>query len=125
MLVKAVGRRRRARAAVVRDPADLAQAVAVASAEAAAAFGDPRVYLERYVARGRHVEVQILGDGDRVIHLGDRDCSVQRRYQKLIEEAPAPLPGTLPQLRAAAVAFGARLGYRGRRDRRVPPRLRP
>ena len=93
----------------------MADAVAVASAEAGAAFGDSRVYLERYVERGRHVEVQILGDGERVIHLGDRDCSVQRRYQKLIEEAPAPgLDDDLRErLRAAAVTLGARLRYRG------------
>jgi acetyl-CoA carboxylase biotin carboxylase subunit len=113
VLVKAAGGGGGRGLRVVRDPADLAQAVAVASAEAAAAFGDPRVYLERYVTRGRHVEVQILGDGDRVIHLGDRDCSVQRRYQKLIEEAPAPLVGDAARLRAAAVALGRRLGYRG------------
>jgi acetyl-CoA carboxylase biotin carboxylase subunit len=115
VLVKAAGGGGGRGLRVVRDPADLAQAVAVASAEAAAAFGDSRVYLERYVTRGRHVEVQILGDGDRVIHLGDRDCSVQRRYQKLIEEASAPLLGETPrdELRAAAVALGRRLGYRG------------
>ena len=89
--------------------------MAVASAEAAAAFGDPRVYLERYVSPGRHVEVQLLGDGMRVIHLGDRDCSVQRRYQKLIEEAPAPLLGDALRdgLARAAVALGERLRYRG------------
>ncbi len=99
----------------VRDPSLLAGTVQMAMAEAAAAFGDPRVYLERYVAHGRHVEVQLLGDGDRVIHLGDRDCSVQRRYQKLVEEAPAPLlTGDLrAQLRQAAVALGRHLGYRG------------
>jgi acetyl-CoA carboxylase, biotin carboxylase subunit len=99
----------------VHDPERLAEIVPVAMAEAAAAFGDPRVYLERYVTHGRHVEVQLLGDGDRVIHLGDRDCSVQRRYQKLIEEAPAPLlTGDLrAQLRQAAVALGRHLGYRG------------
>jgi acetyl-CoA carboxylase biotin carboxylase subunit len=115
VLVKAAGGGGGRGLRVVRDPADLARAVAVASAEAAAAFGDPRVYLERYVPRGRHVEVQILGDGDRVIHLGDRDCSVQRRYQKLIEEAPAPLlaDGLRAGLRGAAVALGERLGYRG------------
>jgi acetyl-CoA carboxylase biotin carboxylase subunit len=113
VLVKAAGGGGGRGLRVVRDPADLARAVAVASAEAAAAFGDPRVYLERYVTRGRHVEVQILGDGDQVIHLGDRDCSVQRRYQKLIEEAPAPLLGDAAGLRAAAVALGRRLGYRG------------
>jgi len=115
VLVKAAGGGGGRGLRAVRDPAELAGAVAVASAEAGAAFGDSRVYLERYVERGRHVEVQILGDGERVIHLGDRDCSVQRRYQKLIEEAPAPgLDDDLRErLRAAAVALGAHLGYRG------------
>ena len=95
---------------------DVASAIELASAEAAAAFGDARVYLERYVSRGRHVELQVLGDGQgRVIHLGERDCSVQRRYQKLIEETPAvglsaPL---LAQLREAGVRFAQRLNYRG------------
>jgi acetyl-CoA carboxylase, biotin carboxylase subunit len=93
----------------------LAHTVTLAMAEAAAAFGDPRVYLERYLPSGRHVEVQLLGDGDRVIHLGDRDCSVQRRYQKLIEEAPAPLldDDLRAAIRQAAVNFGSHLGYRG------------
>ena len=111
---------------MVREPGELADAVSVASAEAGAAFGDARVYLERYVERGRHVEVQILGDGERVIQLGDRDCSVQRRYQKLIEEAPAPglEAGLRGRLRAAAVALGEHLGYRGGHGR-VPGRRRP
>ena len=115
VLVKAAGGGGGRGLRVVRDPAELEYAVAVASAEAEAAFGDPRVYLERYVERGRHVEVQLLGDGEHVIHLGDRDCSVQRRYQKLIEEAPAPgLDDVLrDRLRAAAVALGERLRYRG------------
>lgn len=94
---------------------DLPAAMDMASAEAGAAFGDTRVYLERFVAHGRHVEVQILGDGQgRMVHLGERDCSVQRRYQKLIEETPAP--GLSPDFRArihrAAVQFTERLAYR-------------
>jgi acetyl-CoA carboxylase biotin carboxylase subunit len=95
---------------------DLSAAVELASAEAGAAFGDSRVYLERFVATGRHVEVQVLGDGEgNVIHMGERDCSVQRRYQKLIEETPAPgLPRDLRDaLLEAGVRFAKRLSYRG------------
>jgi acetyl-CoA carboxylase, biotin carboxylase subunit len=100
---------------VVADPARLAGTVQRATAEAGAAFGDPRVYLERFLPAGRHVEVQLLGDGQTVIHLGDRDCSVQRRYQKLLEESPAPGLGEelRGRLHRAAVALGRRLGYRG------------
>jgi acetyl-CoA carboxylase biotin carboxylase subunit len=96
-------------------PHDLTATVELAMAEAGAAFGDPRVYLERFVTSGRHVEVQLLGDGERVIQLGERDCSVQRRHQKLIEEAPAPgLDEDVRRgLREAAVAFGEHLKYRG------------
>ena len=95
---------------------DLPDAMSLASAEAGAAFGDERVYLERFVARGRHVEVQVLGDGEgRVIHLGERDCSVQRRYQKLIEETPGPglSDGFRAAIRAAGVRYAERLDYRG------------
>jgi acetyl-CoA carboxylase biotin carboxylase subunit len=115
VLVKAAGGGGGRGLRVVRDPAELAGAVAVGSAEAQAAFGDARVYLERYVSPARHVEVQLLGDGENVIHLGDRDCSVQRRYQKLIEEAPAPRLGETLRvgMRAAAVAFGLHLKYQG------------
>jgi acetyl-CoA carboxylase biotin carboxylase subunit len=100
---------------LVQHPRELPAAAAEAMAETRAAFGDPRIYLERYVAGGRHVEVQLLGDGERVIHAGDRDCSVQRRYQKLIEEAPAPGldDGLRGALREAAVTLGRRLRYRG------------
>jgi len=97
------------------SPAELAPAAGQAAAEARAAFGDPRIYLERFVPGARHVEVQLLGDGKRVIHARDRDCSIQRRYQKVAEEAPAPLlAGPLrAAIHDAAVAFGSRLGYRG------------
>ena len=115
VLVKAAGGGGGRGLRVVREPGRLAEAVAVASAEAQAAFSDPRVYLEQYVSPARHVEVQLLGDGENVIHLGDRDCSVQRRYQKLLEEAPAPLLGETLRvgLRAAAVALGLQLKYQG------------
>ena len=115
VLIKAAGGGGGRGLRVVRDPGPLADAVTVASAEADAAFGDPRVYLERYVSPARHVEVQLLGDGQDVIHLGDRDCSVQRRYAKLIEEAPAPLLGETLRvaIRAAAVALGLHLKYQG------------
>jgi acetyl-CoA carboxylase, biotin carboxylase subunit len=94
---------------------DLPNAMSLAAGEAAAAFGDARVYVEQFVARGRHVEVQILGDGEgHVVHLGERDCSVQRRYQKLIEETPAPgLSGDFrARIHDAALRFAARLSYR-------------
>jgi acetyl-CoA carboxylase, biotin carboxylase subunit len=115
VLVKAVGGGGGRGLRVVRDAGDLESAVTVAGAEAQAAFGDPRVYLERYVSPARHVEVQLLGDGQNVIHLGDRDCSVQRRHQKLIEEAPAPLLGETLRvsMRVAAVALGLHLKYLG------------
>jgi acetyl-CoA carboxylase, biotin carboxylase subunit len=115
VLVKAVGGGGGRGLRPVYRPADLGAAVERAIAEAGAAFGDPRVYLERYVQPGRHVEVQLLGDGERVIHLGDRDCSVQRRYQKLVEEAPAPRLGDdlRAEIRRGAVAFGRHLRYRG------------
>jgi acetyl-CoA carboxylase, biotin carboxylase subunit len=87
----------------------------IAVAEARSAFGDERLYVERYVADARHVEVQVAADEQGgVVHLGERDCSVQRRYQKLIEEAPAPfLPEpTRDALTAAGVAFARAIGYR-------------
>jgi acetyl-CoA carboxylase, biotin carboxylase subunit len=115
LLVKAVGGGGGRGMKLVREPSALIDTAALAMAEAEAAFGDRRVYLERFVASSRHVEVQIIGDGERVVHLGDRDCSVQRRYQKLMEEAPAPgLPERLrEEIRAAGVRFGHHLGYRG------------
>ena len=116
LLIKAVGGGGGRGMKRVDHLADLPAAMDMASGEAGAAFGDARVYLERYVSRGRHVEVQVLGDGlGKVIHLGERDCSVQRRYQKLIEESPAPLLDARLReaLLAAAVRFAQRLHYRG------------
>ena len=86
----------------------------LAIAEATAAFGDGRVYLERFVTVGRHVEVQILSDGETILHAGERDCSVQRRYQKVVEEAPAPhLPEALRAgLLDAAIAYARHINYR-------------
>jgi acetyl/propionyl-CoA carboxylase alpha subunit len=75
---------------VVRDREALPDAMASAAREAEAAFGDPTLYLEAYLEGARHVEVQMLGDGARAVHLGLRDCSLQRRHQKVVEEAPAP-----------------------------------
>ncbi|MFY1625445.1 biotin carboxylase N-terminal domain-containing protein [Micromonospora sp. WMMD735] len=100
---------------IVRDPADLPAAVDSARREAAAAFGDGTVFVERYVERGRHVEVQIFGDTHgTVVALGERDCSVQRRHQKIVEEAPAVLPdGVRERLHAAAVAAGRAVDYVG------------
>jgi propionyl-CoA carboxylase alpha chain len=76
---------------IVERPDDLEEAVASAKREAASAFGDERVFIERYVARSRHVEIQILGDAHgNIVHLGERECSIQRRHQKIIEESPSP-----------------------------------
>ncbi|MGC5017553.1 biotin carboxylase N-terminal domain-containing protein [Micromonospora sp. DT47] len=100
---------------IVRDAAALAEAVASARREAAAAFGDGTVFIERYVEGGRHVEVQIFGDTHgTVVALGERDCSIQRRHQKILEEAPAVVPPELRQrLHEAAVAAGRAVDYVG------------
>src|SRR5271167_1462546 len=115
LLVKAVGGGGGRGMKLVERLEDLPPLLDLAAAEAGAAFGDARVYLEQYIAGGRHVEVQVLGDGEgRVIQLGERDCSVQRRYQKLIEETPAPgLSAALrDSLQQAAVRFAERIAYR-------------
>ncbi|HEV3112304.1 MAG TPA: biotin carboxylase N-terminal domain-containing protein [Candidatus Binataceae bacterium] len=98
---------------VVPEEAALGPALEAAAREAQAAFKDGRLFIEKYLAAPRHVEVQILGAGGRVIALGERDCSVQRRHQKIIEESPAP--GLSPTLRArlmdAAAALASAVGY--------------
>jgi propionyl-CoA carboxylase alpha chain len=101
---------------IARDPSQLAEAMAAAEREAAFAFGDGTVFLEHYVENPRHVEVQIFGDmHGNVIHLFERECSIQRRYQKIIEEAPSPAVGPELRLRLcdAAVAAGRALDYVG------------
>ncbi len=101
---------------IVRDLADLASEIEQASAEAASAFGDGAVFVEPYVEQGRHVEVQVVGDGaGEVLVLGERDCSIQRRHQKVVEESPAPL---LPvdvrdALHESARAAASAIDYRG------------
>ena len=100
---------------VARDAGALADGFERASIEAEEAFGDGTLYIERYVERARHVEVQVLGLGDgRVLHFGERDCSLQRRYQKMVEEAPAAaLPETTRnRLHKAAVDLLASIRYR-------------
>ena len=99
---------------LVSDPADLAEAVAAARREALAGFGDDTVFLERYLPRCRHVEVQILGDSHgNMVHLGERECSIQRRHQKIIEESPSTAVDDA--LRAAmgdaAVRLAQSIGY--------------
>ena len=101
---------------IVRDVAALDAEIAAASAEAQSAFGDGTVFVEPYVEAGRHVEVQVLGDGrGEVAVVGERDCSVQRRHQKVIEEAPAPgLPGAVRSaLHEAARKAASAIHYRG------------
>lgn len=101
---------------VVEEESTLISSIALTQAEAKAAFGDDTVYLEKFLGNPRHVEIQILADGQgQAIHLGDRDCSLQRRHQKVIEEAPAPLiPDDLrDQVATACVNACIQIGYRG------------
>ncbi|MGW4133980.1 pyruvate carboxylase [Amycolatopsis japonica] len=99
----------------VQDPAQLRESIEAAAREAESAFGDPTVFIEKAVVEPRHIEVQILADGEgNVIHLYERDCSVQRRHQKVVELAPAPnLPSELrDRICADAVKFARQIGYR-------------
>jgi acetyl-CoA carboxylase biotin carboxylase subunit len=99
---------------IVGDEQELAAAHRVAAREAQGAFGDGRLYVERFVQRARHIEVQVLGDGRDVVHLGERECSLQRRRQKVVEEAPAPrlASETREGLHAAAIELCRAVGYR-------------
>ncbi|HEY3935502.1 MAG TPA: acetyl-CoA carboxylase biotin carboxylase subunit [Gemmatimonadales bacterium] len=100
---------------VVREPGDLAAAMVAATSEATKAFGDGSIYLEKFIERPRHVEIQILADHERTIHVGERECSIQRRHQKLVEESPsvAVSAGLRERMGAAAIAAAAAVGYRG------------
>jgi acetyl/propionyl-CoA carboxylase alpha subunit len=101
---------------VVRDPADLAEAVQAARRQAGGAFGDDEVFLERWLEAPRHVEVQLVADAaGRMVHLSERECSIQRRHQKLIEEAPSPAvgPALRERLADAALAVARAVGYVG------------
>lgn len=101
---------------IARDESELTKNFEVARAEAQSAFGNPGVYLERFIQNPRHIEVQILGDGKgNVIYLGERDCSIQRRHQKLVEEAPSPAvtPEIREKLGQSAVAGAKKINYRG------------
>jgi len=100
---------------LVREEAELGPLLTLASSEAKSYFGDGSVYLERFLERPRHIEVQVLGDGaGNVIHLGERDCSIQRKHQKLIEETPSPAlnPEERRRLCEGAASAMAKLGYR-------------
>jgi len=116
VLVKAAGGGGGRGMRVVRKAGELEAALASAGAEAASAFGDATLFLEKYVERGRHIEFQVFGDAHgNVVHLFERECSIQRRHQKLIEESPSPLLEEHPALRArmgeAAVAAARAVGY--------------
>jgi acetyl-CoA carboxylase biotin carboxylase subunit len=99
---------------IVRDQTDLLAAVAAGTREAESAFGDGRLYLERYLERPRHIEIQILADAHgAVVHLGERECSIQRRHQKIVEETPAPHldPALRERIAEAAVRVARAVGY--------------
>jgi acetyl/propionyl-CoA carboxylase alpha subunit len=100
---------------VVRHASGLEESLRAARREAEAAFGDATVFCERYLERPRHIEAQLLGTEDEVIVLGQRDCSIQRRHQKVVEESPSPGldPIAWSRVAAGAVAFAEAIGYRG------------
>ncbi|HEU5211244.1 MAG TPA: biotin carboxylase N-terminal domain-containing protein [Gaiellaceae bacterium] len=97
---------------VVRDPRHLDDALEAARREAEAAFGDGRVFMERYVERPRHVEIQLAAGAGAAVALGERECSIQRRHQKVLEESPAVDAGLRGRMSEAAVAFARAIGYR-------------
>ncbi|HAR53670.1 MAG TPA: 3-methylcrotonyl-CoA carboxylase, partial [Roseovarius nubinhibens] len=100
---------------LVEEPGAFGEALKSAQGEAATAFGNEAVLIEKYIQQPRHIEVQVFGDGERAVHLFERDCSLQRRHQKVIEEAPAPdMPEAVREaMGAAAVRAAEAIGYKG------------
>ncbi|MGE0259345.1 MAG: acetyl-CoA carboxylase biotin carboxylase subunit [Alphaproteobacteria bacterium] len=100
---------------IARDDAELRDGWRGAASEARASFGDDRIFVEKYIEEPRHIEIQVLGDGHgNIVHLGERECSIQRRHQKVIEESPSPFldPETRAAMGAQAVALARAVGYR-------------
>ena len=101
---------------VVKSEDDLEQAYHTAQQEAGASFGNEEVYLEKFLPHGRHIEIQVLGDGQgNAVHLGERDCTIQRRHQKLLEEAPSPVLDDQTRMEIGGICSKAiaEMGYRG------------
>ena len=99
---------------IVTDPKDLKESVVSAKREALSGFGDDKIFIERYVEKSRHIEIQILGDEHgNIVHLGERECSIQRRHQKIIEESPSPRVGPLlrEEMGAAAIKLAKKIKY--------------
>jgi propionyl-CoA carboxylase alpha chain len=114
LMIKAVGGGGGKGMRIVKESAELDEALASARRESGGGFGDDRVFLERYVASSRHVEVQILGDNHgNLVHLGERECSIQRRHQKLVEESPSPFidEATRERMTSAALKIARALDY--------------
>ncbi len=114
VLIKAAGGGGGKGMRIVNSPEEFSQALKTAAAEASSAFGDPTIYIEKYIVKPRHIEIQILADNfGNIIHLNERECSVQRRYQKMIEEAPSPIvtPDLRRQMGEAAIKAARAAGY--------------
>ena len=113
---------------IAQDDQELLDGLERARSEARSSFGDDRVFIEKYVVEPRHIEIQVLGDRHgNIVYLGERECSIQRRHQKVIEEAPSPFldEATRRAMGEQAVALARAVGYHSRRHGRVHRRPRP